>query len=52
LGHKLHPDRSRAVQQYDACARIASNYQMREKTPSAGLTCHIDIARIPKTEKA
>jgi hypothetical protein len=40
------------VQQYDARRRIASNYQMREKPPAAGLTCRIDIARIPNREKA
>jgi hypothetical protein len=29
-----------------------SNYQMRETTRQDGLTCRIDIARIPNREKA
>jgi hypothetical protein len=40
------------VQQYDPRRRIASNYQMRENTRQDGLTCRIDIARIPNREKA
>jgi hypothetical protein len=40
------------VQQHDARRRFTSNYQMRENTQSAGLTCRIDIARIPNREKA
>jgi hypothetical protein len=40
------------VQQYDARVRSASNYQMRENQRQDGLTCRIDIARIPNREKA
>jgi hypothetical protein len=40
------------VQRNNAAARIGSNYQMRENPRQDGLTCRIDIARIPNREKA